>query len=141
MSRLGKIIVAGLIIVVVVAYFSGAQDTTTNTDISGDASTTQNSNSKSLQQPVASRNIGDIITEPVKMCGSALIRQVRDKVRIFESVPVKSMALSQENDALFVLNSPANCLEIYRTSEVSNNLQLISSISVGCRSCFFGTKK
>ena len=114
MSGRGKLILAGIGILIAVVFVGRTQDSTNSSEISSDTSATQISASTAPRTPIASRNIDDIITEPVSMCGSALSGQIRDKTRIFESVPVKSMALSQKTDALFALNGPANCLEIYR---------------------------
>src|SRR6187431_838419 len=53
------------------------------------------------------------ITEPVFMCGSGLDRQAQDKQHVFESVPTRPLAVSEDGRLLFVLNTPADCLEIF----------------------------
>ena len=70
-----------------------------------------------------------LITEPVFGCGSGLEKKVAGKVKIFESVPARPLALSDDGSLLFVVNSPADCLEIYRTA--GKTLKLATSIPVG----------
>ncbi len=69
------------------------------------------------------------ITQPVFMCGSGLSEKVKSKDSLFESVPVRPMALSDKGDLLFVINSPADCLEVYSTE--NQTLSLVSSVTVG----------
>lgn len=47
----------------------------------------------------------------------------------FESDPVRPLALSEDGKLLFVANTPANCLEIYRRDDAK--LKRISAINVG----------
>jgi mono/diheme cytochrome c family protein len=70
-----------------------------------------------------------LIQQPVFSCGSGLDKKISAKDKTFESVPAKPLALSDDGSLLFVINSPANCLEIYRTAD--NKLTLASSIAVG----------
>lgn len=53
----------------------------------------------------------------------------RVDLTLFESGPVRPLALSPDGTLLFVTNTPANCLEIYSTA--SDQLVLVSSVSVG----------
>lgn len=71
----------------------------------------------------------DLIQQPVFSCGSGLDKKLLNKDKIFESVPAKPLALSDDGSLLFVVNSQANCLEIYRTAD--HKLTLASSIEVG----------
>ncbi|MCB1745168.1 MAG: hypothetical protein KDK91_32670, partial [Gammaproteobacteria bacterium] len=71
----------------------------------------------------------DLITQPVFMCGSGLHSAANSKTRIFESVPTRPLALSDDGTLLFVVNAPANCLEIYQTDKAE--LVLASTVSVG----------
>jgi len=82
--------------------------------------TTTASAQQVTQQPIA---------EPVFMCGSGVAGQRHDKQRIFESVPTRPLAVSDDGRLLFVINTPANCLEIFEIGE--RVLTLRSTVSVG----------
>lgn len=72
---------------------------------------------------------GNAITEPVFMCGSGTKDKTYKKQHIFESIPTKPLAVSDDGKLLFAINSPANCLEIFDISQ--NTLSLLSTVSVG----------
>lgn len=66
-------------------------------------------------------------------CGSAAATLTADQApgsyTLFESGPVRPLALSEDGSRLLVANAPANCLEIYRVS--GDSLALESSVMVG----------
>lgn len=53
----------------------------------------------------------------------------RPSVTVFESGPVRPIALSADGQRLYVANAPAGCLEIYAVE--GDDLRLLSSVSVG----------
>ena len=69
------------------------------------------------------------IANPVFMCGSGVAGQRQDKQRIFESVPTRPLAVSDDGRLLFALNAPASCLEIFEIGDRS--LTLRSTVRVG----------
>lgn len=71
----------------------------------------------------------ELIEIPVFMCGSGLEDKNLTKDIVFESVPSKPLALSEDGSLLYVVNSHANCLEIYTQEE--KELKLVSAVSVG----------
>lgn len=70
-----------------------------------------------------------LIKQPVFACGSGLASKPTGKDKIFESVPTRPLALSDDGSLLFAINAKANCLEIYRTG--GDRLTLASSVTVG----------
>lgn len=70
-----------------------------------------------------------MLEQGVFVCGSASDNKSQYKDKIFESVPTKPIALSNDGSLLFVINSPSNCLEIYKTG--GQKLELVSAIRVG----------
>jgi DNA-binding beta-propeller fold protein YncE len=77
--------------------------------------------------------LGTVLQQPVLQCGSATDTLTADSapnsVIIFESGPVRPVALSADGQRLYVTNAPANCLEIYAVE--GDTLRLASTISVG----------
>lgn len=73
----------------------------------------------------------ELITTPVFMCGSGLGEFPAVKDKIFESVPTRPLAESDDGSLLYVLNPFDNCLEIYRHQDNKAVPQLISSVAVG----------
>jgi len=77
--------------------------------------------------------LGTVLQQPVLQCGSATDTLTADSaptsVIIFESGPVRPLALSADGQRLYVTNAPANCLEIYAVE--GDTLRLASTISVG----------
>jgi YVTN family beta-propeller protein len=82
-----------------------------------------------LPMSAASAQSAHPITQPVFMCGSGLADSKRDKQSIFESVPSRPLAVSANGSLLFVLNAPADCLEIFTLRD--QRLTLLSTVSVG----------
>jgi len=76
---------------------------------------------------------GTVLQNPVLQCGTTVDRITADtaptSVVVFESGPVRPLALSVDGQRLYVVNAPANCLEIY--SVENDSLRLVSSVSVG----------
>ena len=67
------------------------------------------------------------ITQPVYMCGSAGAAQASRP--LFESVPSRPLALSDDGSLLFAVNTQANCLEIFDVR--GKKIKLLSTVSVG----------
>jgi DNA-binding beta-propeller fold protein YncE len=69
----------------------------------------------------------------VFQCGSSTDTLTGDSapasVTVFESGPVRPLALSADGQRLYVVNGPAACLEIYAVN--GDSLSLLSSVSVG----------
>ncbi|MBM4213807.1 MAG: hypothetical protein FJ179_08840 [Gammaproteobacteria bacterium] len=83
--------------------------------------------------PAAEASLGATLQRPVLQCGSSVDTVTADaaaaSVAVFESGPVRPLALSADGQRLFVTNAPANCLEIYAVED--DALRLVSAISVG----------
>ena len=79
------------------------------------------------------RSLGSLLERPVFQCGSGVDAVTEDgmpgSVSVFESGPVRPIALSRDGLRLFVANRPAHCLEIYSVD--IDSLRLISSVAVG----------
>ena len=79
------------------------------------------------------RSLGGLLERPVFQCGSGVDAVTEDgmpgTVSVFESGPVRPIALSSDGRRLFVANRPAHCLEIYAVE--GDSLRLISSVAVG----------
>ncbi|WP_019528250.1 YncE family protein [Dasania marina] len=71
----------------------------------------------------------ELIDKPVFMCGSGLEDKSETKDVIFESVPSRPLALSDDGSLLYVINAHDNCLEIYVQED--DGLNLVSSVAVG----------
>ena len=78
-------------------------------------------------------NLGTTLQRPVFQCGTTIESLTADdapgSVTVFESGPVRPLALSADGQRLYVVNAPANCLEIYAVE--NDTLRLATSISVG----------
>jgi sugar lactone lactonase YvrE len=78
-------------------------------------------------------NLGTTLQRAVFQCGSTVESLTADdapgSVTVFESGPVRPLALSADGQRLYVVNAPANCLEIYAVE--NDTLRLASSVSVG----------
>jgi len=76
---------------------------------------------------------GTLLQNPVLQCGTAVDTLTADSavnsVTVFESGPVRPLALSADGQRLYVVNGPAGCLEIYALN--GDALSLVSSVSVG----------
>lgn len=103
---------ATLAVVIAIQWPSGTRSAT-NTDI---------------EQP-----LGTLLQQPVFQCGTGVDSVTDDgmpgTVSVFESGPVRPIALSADGQHLFVTNRPAHCLEIYAVE--GDTLRLVSSIAVG----------
>lgn len=79
------------------------------------------------------QGLGAVLQRPVLQCGSNTDTVTADaapnSVTVFESGPVRPVALSADGQRLYVTNAPANCLEIYAVE--NDALRLVSSVSVG----------
>ena len=79
------------------------------------------------------QSLGTALQKPVFQCGtgtdSVSAESAPNSVTVFESGPVRPIALSADGQRLFVTNTPAHCLEIYALQ--GDTLRLASSISVG----------
>ena len=77
--------------------------------------------------------LGTTLQRPVFQCGTGSDSVTADtapnSVTVFESGPVRPIALSADGQRLYVTNTPANCLEIYAVQ--GDTLRLASAISVG----------
>jgi len=76
---------------------------------------------------------GTLLQNPVLQCGTSVDTLTADSavnsVTVFESGPVRPLALSADGQRLYVVNEPAGCLEIYALN--GDALSLVSSVSVG----------
>ena len=76
---------------------------------------------------------GTILQKPVLQCGSTTDSVTADaaggSIAVFESDPVRPVALSADGQRLYVANAPAHCLEIYAVQ--GDTLRLASSVAVG----------
>lgn len=76
---------------------------------------------------------GALLQNPVFQCGSSTDTLTADSaptsVTVFESGPVRPLALSADGQRLYVVNGPAACLEVYAVN--GDSLSLLSSVSVG----------
>ena len=79
------------------------------------------------------QSLGSILQKPVFQCGTGTDAVTDDgmagSVTVFESGPVRPIALSADGKRLFVTNRPAHCLEIYAVE--GDSLRLASSVAVG----------
>jgi DNA-binding beta-propeller fold protein YncE len=79
------------------------------------------------------QSLGPVLEKPVYQCGSGADTQTADSapgsVAVFESGPVRPIALSADGQRLYVVNAPAYCLEIYSVSPAG--LRLASTVAVG----------
>ena len=77
--------------------------------------------------------LGATLSRPVFQCGTGSDSVTDDglsnSVTLFESGPVRPIALSADGKRLFVTNRPAHCLEIYAVE--GDTLRLISAVAVG----------
>ncbi len=78
-------------------------------------------------------SLGDVLAKPVMQCGTGVESVTDDgvsgSVTMFESGPVRPIALSADGKRLYVANRPAHCLEIYAVE--GDTLKLASSVAVG----------
>ncbi len=79
------------------------------------------------------QSLGTTLLRPVFQCGSGgdnvTDDSVAGSVTVFESGPVRPIALSADGKRLFVTNRPAHCLEIYAVE--GDILRLVSAVAVG----------
>ena len=79
------------------------------------------------------QSLGTTLLKPVFQCGSGSDSVTEDtlagSVSVFESGPVRPIALSADGKRLFVTNRPAHCLEIYAVE--GDTLRLVSAVAVG----------
>ena len=79
------------------------------------------------------QSLGTLLQRPVFQCGTGVDSVTDDgmpgTVSVFESGPVRPIALSADGQRLFVTNRPAHCLEIYAVE--GDTLRLASSVAVG----------
>jgi DNA-binding beta-propeller fold protein YncE len=78
-------------------------------------------------------SLGATLQRPVFQCGTGADTLTADaapgSLAVFESGPVRPVALSADGNRLYVTNAPANCLEIYAVE--GDTLRLASTLSVG----------
>ena len=78
-------------------------------------------------------SLGSTLQKPVFQCGTGTDSVSADatpgSVAVFESGPVRPIALSADGQRLYVTNTTANCLEIYAV--VGDSLRLASAVTVG----------
>ncbi len=102
------------------------------TGIGGGSSTTTTPPT-TVTVPAAEASLGATLQRPVLQCGSSVDTVTADaaaaSVAVFESGPVRPLALSADGQRLYVTNAPANCLEIYAIE--NDALRLVSAVSVG----------
>ena len=79
------------------------------------------------------QSLGTLLQKPAFQCGSGTDTVTADEapnsVVVFESGPVRPIALSSDGQRLYVANAPANCLEIYAVE--GDALRLVSAVAVG----------
>ena len=84
-------------------------------------------------QAEVEKSAGTLFQKPVMQCGTGADSVTGDaapgSVTVFESGPVRPLALSKDGLRLYVVNAPANCLEIYAVE--ADTLRLISTVAVG----------
>jgi cytochrome c peroxidase len=84
-------------------------------------------------QAEVEKSLGRLVEKPVLQCGSGVDTVTGDSspgsVSVFESGPVRPLALSKDGLRLYVANAPANCLEVYAVE--ADSLRLISTVAVG----------
>jgi DNA-binding beta-propeller fold protein YncE len=84
-------------------------------------------------QAEVEKSTGTLLQKPVMQCGSGADSVTADQalgsLAVFESGPVRPLALSKDGLRLYVANAPANCLEIYAVE--ADALRLISTVAVG----------
>ncbi len=84
-------------------------------------------------QAAIEASLGTTLQKPVFQCGtgtdSVTADQAPASVAVFESGPVRPIALSADGQRLYVTNAPANCLEIYAVQ--GDTIKLASSVAVG----------
>ncbi len=77
--------------------------------------------------------LGALLERPVLQCGTGVDAVTADgmpgSVTVFESGPVRPIALSADGARLYVVNRPAHCLEIYAVA--GDGLRLLSTVAVG----------
>ena len=87
----------------------------------------------SASNAVIEQSLGAILQKPVFQCGTGADAVTDDgiagSVTVFESGPVRPIALSADGKRLFVTNRPAHCLEIYAVE--GDMLRLASTVAVG----------
>ena len=78
-------------------------------------------------------SLGSTLQRPVFQCGTGADAVTEDgmagTVTLFESGPVRPIALSSDGMRLYVTNRPAHCLEIYAVD--GDTLRLASTVAVG----------
>jgi DNA-binding beta-propeller fold protein YncE len=83
--------------------------------------------------PPIEQSQGTVLQRPVLQCGTTVDNLTADtapnSVMVFESGPVRPLALSADGQRLYVVNTPAGCLEVYAVE--TDSLSLVSSVSVG----------
>lgn len=106
----------------------------------GDSTPASNPTSPTASTPVPTPSTppieasqGTLLQNPVLQCGTSVDTLTADSavnsVTVFESGPVRPLALSADGQRLYVVNGPAGCLEIYALN--GDALSLVSSVSVG----------
>ena len=99
----------------------------------GGGSSTTTTPPTTVTVPAAEASLGATLQRPVLQCGSSVDTITADSatasVAVFESGPVRPLALSADGQRLYVTNAPANCLEIYAIE--NDALRLVSAVSVG----------
>ena len=79
------------------------------------------------------QSLGTTLQRPVFQCGTGADAVTDDgiagSVTLFESGPVRPIALSTDGKRLYVTNRPAHCLEIYAVE--NDTLRLASTVAVG----------
>ena len=101
--------------------------------VSGTPSASAPTPAPTTNVPPLEQTQGAVLQRAVLQCGTSVDTLTADaapnSVPVFESGPVRPLALSADGQRLFVANAPANCLEIYAVE--NDALRLVSSVSVG----------
>jgi len=83
--------------------------------------------------PPLEQSQGALLQRAVMQCGTSVDSVTADaapnSVAVFETGPVRPLALSSDGQRLYVVNAPAGCLEIYAVE--NDALRMVSSVSVG----------
>ena len=125
---LPKTLLALTLALVLAGFGGGGEESATRTSSSTTTKAIAPSERGEIEQ-----SLGTVLQKPVFQCGSGTDTISADiapgSVSVFESGPVRPLALSADGQRLYVANAPANCLEIYGVQ--GDALRLVSTVAVG----------
>ena len=128
----GWILAVGTALVLVSCGGGGGGGGGTTAPPSGSGPTTPTTPPLATQATIEASQ-GSTLQRPVFQCGTVAdtvtADTAPDSVTVFESGPVRPLALSADGQRLYVVNAPAACLEIYAVE--GDSLRFASSVSVG----------